>query len=172
MGAPNGNTNALKNGSRALYRLILGELPNQFRRIKQNTRRYRRDLEAAVTDRHGEVSIAAAHLIDAAAGWECHGGICRWILINRIAKLADADLIKCSAEVAKAKENRNRMIKQLQIDAPSEPPVDFIAMFQDPASPETDDNVSSTDEPSTEPDACVADAQDASEDPSPTEDDQ
>jgi hypothetical protein len=118
-GPPKGSCNAIKNGSRELARLNLGDLPTKWRRVKTYARQYRRDLEDAVMSRHGEVSVADAHLIHAAASWAAHAGICRWLLCNRSDTMTTMDITKCSAEIAMASERRNKLVKQLGIDPPA-----------------------------------------------------
>ncbi len=105
MAAPTGNLNALKNGSRLTHRLILGELPKPLERVKRRARQYRRDLEASCVEVHGEIGIVHAHHIDAAAGHETHGSICRWLLCNRMDKMTAADIVNQEAETATADEH-------------------------------------------------------------------
>lgn len=112
----NGNMNALRNGSKASYRLILGDLPKPLERVKRNARQYRRDLEAAVQDRHGDIDIIRAHAIDAAVGAETHASICRWLLNTKIDSMSVADIVTCSREIARAKDTRNRIVRQLGLD--------------------------------------------------------
>lgn len=139
MGAPKGNANGLKNGARAMYRLILGELPAKWLRVKRYARQYRRDLEAAVIDRYGSVGVVQAHTIDAAASWVAHAGICRWLLNNKSDVMSTADIAKCSSEIANAAERRNRLVRQLGIEPPSDTDVMAAFYLADPDPPDQDD---------------------------------
>lgn len=113
----NGNINRLRHGGRASYRLILGELPRPLERVKRNARRYRRDLEAAVDERHGEISVLHAHSIDSAVAAETHCQVCRWLLNQRLDKMSVSDIVTCSREIMRAKETRDRAVRQLGLDA-------------------------------------------------------
>jgi hypothetical protein len=121
MGAPKGNLNTAKNGS-SLTRLTLGELPQTMRRQMQMTRKYRRGLEALVMEAKGEVGTTDAHLIDEAAGAECHAAVCRWLLRTRLEKMTVADIARCSEQIMKARAVRNRAVERLGLDAAPEPP--------------------------------------------------
>jgi hypothetical protein len=93
----------------------VGELPKNLLRQKRYVCAYRRDLEAATMERHGEVSVWHAHLIDAACGAEVHAAVCLWLLRERFDKMTDSDRLACSRELTKAKETRNRAVKQLKL---------------------------------------------------------
>ena len=114
-GAPFGNTNGAKNGTR-MTRLILGELPPSMSRVTRYCRKYRRALEQATEAAHGDVTVAMAHLIDAACTHEQHAQVCRWLLRDRIDKMAAADILECSKQITAAKDSRNRAVKALNLD--------------------------------------------------------
>ena len=115
-GAPQGNRNALINGSR-IQRLALGQLPKDMSRVTRYCRSYRLALEAAVASVHGgEVDLVKAHLIDAAATHEQHAQVCRWLLRQRIGKMSTSDIRECSKQIAGAKDARNRAVAALQLD--------------------------------------------------------
>ena len=122
MPAPKGNLNAARNGNKlannkaGIRRLTVGEFPASLNHVKIEGRRYRRALEDAVVDAHGEVTVTAAHSIDTAAGAVVHGGICRWLLRNKIDTMTTADILSCSRELLKSKEARNRSVKALELD--------------------------------------------------------
>lgn len=111
-----GNLNRAVHGAR-IMRLTVGELPRDLLRVKRTARKYRRDLEAAVAERHGEVSLVHAHEIDAAVGHEAHAAICRWLFCNRWDKMTVQDILACSKAIANAKDARNRIVRGLGLDA-------------------------------------------------------
>lgn len=123
-GAPRGNLNAARNGGR-MYRMTVGELPKEMWRIKSTVRRYRRDLEQAVIERCGEVSVAMAHTIDLAVASEQHNMVCRWLLNQKLDGMSVSDIVTCSREMMRAKETRNRAVRELQLDVDRE--ADVIA---------------------------------------------
>jgi len=112
--------NQVTNGT-TIRRLTLGNMPTKMRRQTDAARAYRRGLEQAVLDAKGEISVTDCHLIDAAAGAELHQAVCRWILREKLEKMSVADITKCSAEIMKSRETRNRAVKQLGLDEEPEP---------------------------------------------------
>lgn len=106
---------ALRNGTR-MSRLTLGELPRELTRVKVEGRQYRRDLEHACFERHGEISIVHAHKIDAAVAHQTHAAICRWLFNHRLELMSVTDIVKCSANMANAREARNRAINELDLE--------------------------------------------------------
>ena len=146
MGAPKHNTNALKNGSRAMYRLVVGAFPAKWTRPKRHALRYRRDLEAAVVARYGSVDAMQAHHIHAAASWILHSGILRQLLVEKSEFMSPSDVARCSPEIASAAEKCAKLVKTLKVDAPDSSltlaafyssPTDELAEPEAPASPET-----------------------------------
>lgn len=121
-GPPKGNKNALKNGTKTdRRRLTIGELPTKMISVKREARAYRRDLEAAVLDRHDEIDVMAAHYIDTAAAATMQAGVCRWTLRHRLDKMTDRDVRDCVAQIVKAKQARDTAVKALELDAKPEP---------------------------------------------------
>lgn len=114
-GPPKGNMNAARNGT-GLTRLTLGELPQTMRRQLQAARKYRRSLEALVVESKGEIKAIDAHLIDEAASAEIHASVCRWLLRTRLETMSVSDITKCSEQIMKAKNSRNRAIERLKLD--------------------------------------------------------
>jgi hypothetical protein len=115
MGAPKGNLNAARNGSR-IARLTLGNLPPSMLQIQRGSRVYRRELEDLAVEARGEVNLFDAHLIDEAATAECHASVCRWLLRERLDKMTPADIRQTSAEIVKAKTQRNAAVRRLRLD--------------------------------------------------------
>lgn len=114
---PKGYTlNRLRHGAR-LSRLSLGNLPKPLRRVSSEARQYRRDLEEIVIAVKGEVSPIDAHHIDAAAGYQLHGAIVRWLLLHRLDTMTTAEVIKSSEAMARARVQRNACLSLLALDA-------------------------------------------------------
>lgn len=109
------NLNALKNGMR-ITRLVIGELPSKLNSVKIQTRKYRNGLEASVIEIKGGINVVDAHLVDTAATAMLHAGVCRWLLRDRIEKMQSADILKCSAELLRSKEVRDKSVRLLKLD--------------------------------------------------------
>jgi hypothetical protein len=117
LAAPKGNLNAARNGGKmAARRLVIGELPKPLLGAKREARAYRRALEAAVLDEAGEISVTAAHSIDTAAAATAHAAICRWLLREKIGAMPTTDILACSKEIVRAKETRDRAVRELELD--------------------------------------------------------
>lgn len=108
------NLNPARNGTR-LARLVVGELPKELLSVKREGRQYRRFLEAACVEAHDQVDTMAAHHIDTATAGQVHAGVCRWILRNKWSKMTPQDILKCSAEILRAKEGRDRAVRLLKL---------------------------------------------------------
>jgi hypothetical protein len=134
MPAPLNNVNAAKTGTK-LVRLTVGELPTKLNHVKIEGRRYRRALEAAVTDVHGEISVTDAHAIDTATAATIHAGICRWLLRQKLPTMAAADVLACSRELLKAKETRDRAVRLLRLDVNRRDAIDALYSDPSPAKP-------------------------------------
>jgi hypothetical protein len=121
-GPAKGNINGLKNGTRALNRLVVGELPKQLLSVRREGRAYRRNLESAVLSARGNISTTDCHHIDTASACTIHAGICRWLLRNKISTMTTADVLNCSREITKAKAGRDAAIRALNLDVKPEAP--------------------------------------------------
>lgn len=134
-GLAKGTRNAMRTGK--YVRLTIGELPRELRTAKRIARSYRRCLEAAVVEVHGEIDTVAAHRIDEAVTAELHAAVCRWLLQHRIETMTTKDIRECSASAMKAKSQRNRAVEMLRLDRQQ---VDIIAsLYERPALPLIDD---------------------------------
>jgi hypothetical protein len=115
MPAPEGNSNAWKHGLRSS--LVLVAVPPKAAWIKKLMAAFRRDLEAAVVERHGEVSLMRAAVINSASR---HETIAQ--LAGRMLKLA-GDEVKTETKLAildrigRATDARDRCIRALELDA-------------------------------------------------------
>lgn len=122
-GAPKGNANALRNGTRLNHkRLTVGELPSKMIAVKREGRQYRRDLETEVLQVKGNIDTTDAHLIDTAAAATIQAGICRWLLRHKIETMSTSDIRGCTADIVKAKERRDAAVRALKLDAPPPDP--------------------------------------------------
>lgn len=115
-GAPQGNFNSVRNGTR-IVRLALGQLPPAMSRVTRYCRDYRRALEEVVADaNHGQLTMTQAHLVDAACTHEQHAKVCLWLLRQRIDKMTTADIRETSRQIAASKDARNKAIAALGLD--------------------------------------------------------
>lgn len=112
--------NAFKNGTRT--RLNLGELPKKMYVVTKKVRAYRRALEEAVEEVHGEVSFVAAHYVDSACKFEQVAGVCLYQMKRRIDDMSPSDVRECVAAIAKAAEKRNESVKALDLEKEPLPP--------------------------------------------------
>jgi hypothetical protein len=117
-GAPKGNRNALKNGSK--LRVAVGQLPGKLARLARQARDYRELLEQAVEERHGGINAEQAHEIGLAAEAVLHQSICRWLLRQRLDLMTTADVLACSTSLLKAGETRNKAIARLKLAPPTQ----------------------------------------------------
>ena len=117
--------NNLRNGSR-LVRLALGELPPKLSRVTRYSRLYRAQLEEAVCQSHGEVTLTQAHLVDSAAGWQQALGVLRWLMREKLAEMSVADIRECVKAMAAARDARNRAVMALDLDRPPPNPWDLV----------------------------------------------
>ena len=142
MPAPKGNLNAIRNTTRLpIRRLVVGEFPAALNSVKIEGRKYRRALEDAVLDVHGEVTIMAAHWIDSASAATVHCGVCRWLLRQKIDTMTTADILSCSREMVRAKQSRDRCLVLLKLDANGR---DVLDALYGPAEPHEPDDAGPT----------------------------
>jgi hypothetical protein len=137
-GAPKGNKNALRNGSKLnAHRLVVGELPMTMVMVKREACAYRRNLEAEVLSIKGSINATDAHLIDTAAAATIQAGVCRWLLRHKVEQMSVSDIRGCTADIVKAKERRDAAVKALQLNVkPVEP---WAVVIDAPANGEAHD---------------------------------
>ena len=115
-GAPVGNTNAIRHG------LVAGMLPPNCRYIENRLNRFRRLLEAQVIAVHGSVSLTHAAHIQTSLRHERHSMLCqRWLRLEE-QNLKASDKIAFSRELAKASTERDKALKELNLDKPPKAP--------------------------------------------------
>lgn len=129
MPAPQGNMNAVRNGIK-VRTLVVGDLHPRWRALQREALAYRRALEDATVERHGEVSVVHAHAVDTAAAATLHAAVCRWLLRKQLDKMSTQDILNCSREVLKAKETRDRAVKNLNLDRDTTNVLDALYTIQ------------------------------------------
>lgn len=127
-GAPRGNANRLSHGLYGQsYQLVLGKLPKSLGRVEDDAYAFRSAVEAAVVERHGEISLTNACLVATASRWERHGLLAlRW-LRERHDALDDAQRLAYSKAIAEASERRDKAIERLALD--TDPTTDAWAAY-------------------------------------------
>jgi len=122
-----GNKNAMRTGTGIdRRRLVVGELPRELICVRKEGRAYRVQLEKAVLEAHGEISVTAAHHLDTATAATVQAAIIRWCLRRRFASLSTSEVLACSRELVKAKKDRDAAVRALDLDAPPPNPWDSI----------------------------------------------
>ena len=97
-------------------RLTLGNMPSCLNIVQSQCRAYRRRLEDLVMEARGTITNMDHHMIDEATQGEMHGGVCRYLLRTRIETMNASDIARCSEQIVKSKQARNKAVKQLKLD--------------------------------------------------------
>ncbi len=159
-GAPRGNGNAVRHGLRG------SKSPAGCSYIDKQTRSLRAAILGELAER-GDLSLYREALAQSCLRHETRALLAaRWLREKK-----DLDLEKRLALVAtisRATDDRDRCLARMGLDQTRDQAIDYSAMFLDPASPQADAPTSATTEPSDSPCARESDAQDASDDHSPT----
>jgi len=93
--------------------------------LEDRLNKFRRMLEDQLLATKGEISITDAATISTAVKWEKHAALCeRWLRLaeKRGEQLKPADYLSFSREVARASTERDKALKQLNLDAPPKNP--------------------------------------------------
>jgi hypothetical protein len=112
-----GGRNNLQHGLRAV---VLGATPTGASYVGRLVQQLRMQLEDAVVDAKGEVSLADALAINTACRWERHSLLATRWLKQGFDKLTPDQRLNHSREVAKASESRDRAIRELRLDTDSQ----------------------------------------------------
>ena len=122
-GPPAGNTNAVRHGLKG------GKLPKGCQYIEHRVNALRRQVEEAVLDVKGEITLVDAAMVNSILKWERHGLLAQHWLRHEADKLSASDRLRFSEAIARASDNRDRAIKALGLDAPPKPVTlgDYIA---------------------------------------------
>ena len=110
-----GNTNAIRHGLKG------SKLPTECKYIEHGVNALRRQLETALMDLRGEVTIVDAAHVNTACKWERHSRLAAHWLRRQTGKLSPTDVLKFSEAIARASDNRDRAIVALGLDAPPKP---------------------------------------------------
>ena len=116
MGAPTGNQNATKHGLRVCRKgLTLSRLPRGCLGLSKRAELFRRHVEDAVFQQHGEIDTYRASLIHSATTWVTHGLLAaRWLRLEP--DLTISERIELSKQVALSAEKRSACLKLLGLD--------------------------------------------------------
>ena len=115
-GGQPGNANALRHGVRAV-RLNLASQPAKLKRVERAVNEFRRLIEAAVLDTHGEIGVYQAALIQSACRHETHAMLAaRWLRLSGDA-LKPEQRLAYSKAVADASTARDKCLERLKLDA-------------------------------------------------------
>ncbi|MHB8969713.1 MAG: hypothetical protein ACYC3X_06145 [Pirellulaceae bacterium] len=128
----------LRSGAK-LCRLVQGKLPKQFAGASKWGALYRRQLERACVESHGEIGIAQAHWLDAAVSAEIGCAILMWLMRSRYKPDAEKPGMTVEqvgnlvAHMTKLKQVRNSWVAKLDLDrdAGTSDPADFYAGIGD-----------------------------------------
>jgi len=109
-GAPRENRNNLRHGLRA------GQLPAGCKYIEHRLNKFRRQLEDALLDLKGGVSLQDAASILTVLRWERHGCLASSWLNKQYQELKPLERLNFSKEIAKASTERDRALRLLGLD--------------------------------------------------------
>jgi hypothetical protein len=110
-GAPSGNTNALKTGLRS------GKFPPGTEYLIKEITRFKHLCSAAIAEIHGELGFQQVALLQTACEHYSHGlRVRRWLRVGWDDLTAD-QVIAYSREIGQAFDKRDKVLKQLGIDA-------------------------------------------------------
>jgi hypothetical protein len=109
-GPAKGNRNALRHGLRG------GALPADAKYIENRLNGFRRQLEDAVAERTGEVSIPDAAAIQTALRWERHAALAQRWLTKEYDDMKPEQRLHFSREIARASTERDKAIAALRLD--------------------------------------------------------
>jgi hypothetical protein len=110
-GAQKGNSNATRHGLRA------GQLPREAKYIEHRMNDFRRQLEAAVIDSKGQVTLQDAAFVQTAMRWERHAALAQRWLTKAHDTLTPEQCLHFSREIARASAERDKAIAALSLDS-------------------------------------------------------
>lgn len=132
MAGQSGNTNAQRHGCHGY--LTLGRLPKGASYIRRLAGQFRKAIEAAVVDRHGELTLYHAALVQSATRHEIRSLLLtRWMRSDECNTLGERMTI--IREVTSATEARDRCLEKLGL-AGSAKPDPFAALYSQPINQE------------------------------------
>jgi hypothetical protein len=110
-GPSKGSQNNFRHGMKA------GKLPKELAYVENRINSFRRQLEEALMTAKGAIGITDAATINTACKHERHGALALHYL--RHAELSPSDVLRFSAEAAKASNSRDKCIRALNLDRDS-----------------------------------------------------
>lgn len=105
-----GNGCAIRHGIKA------GKLPKGCLYIERRANALRRQLEQAVLDARGGVSLVEAAMIQTVCEWEKHAALCQRWLRKQGDTMKPSEFLEFSREIAKARDGRNKALAALKLD--------------------------------------------------------
>lgn len=109
-GAKPDNANAQRHGMRG------GKLPKGCQYIENRVNALRRQVEAAIIEARGQITIVDAAAVNSILKWERHGLLAAHWLRREADKLSAGDRLRFSEAIAKASDNRDKNIRALGLD--------------------------------------------------------
>lgn len=133
-GPPIGTVNNFKHGLHAATTFGVGSLPEKCNWITNRVGRVRRSLEAAVLERHGELSLKHLMLIQTACRCEVVSLLSqRWLRL-REATMSHDQRLSYLNNIASASERRDKAVEKLNLD-PTETASVLDALYAAPVTP-------------------------------------
>ncbi len=127
-GAPLGNTNAVRHGMRG------AGLPPGCQHIQRATCHFRRQLESAVMEARGEITLVDAAFVNTAFRSERHAQLAQRWLAKEAENMTPSDRLNYSREVARASSDRDKAIVALNL--PKRPDADpWLTIQHHPTTP-------------------------------------
>lgn len=133
-----GNRNSMRHGLRA------GRLPKGAAYIRRETDRLRSVIECAVVERHGEISVYHAAIVQTCIRWERHAMLAqRWMRLEA-GDMDASTRLAYSREIARASSERDKCLRDLGLDARAASIIDALYSSPQPSADErsADDAVS------------------------------
>lgn len=126
-GPPKGNENATRHGMRG------SKLPKGCAYIENRVNSLRRQVECALIEAKGEISIIDAAGVNSVLKWERHGLLAAHWLRKEADKLSVSDRLKFSEAIARASDARDKALRSLGLDAKPAAPWLIVANSTDAA---------------------------------------
>ena len=116
MGAPVGNSNAVKHGLQAKNLLTTGALPKGAGYVKRITNELRAAIENAVSDAKGEVCLHDSAVAQTAIRWERHALLAQKWLRLETDNLTPDQRLAFSRDIARASTERDKCLRELGLN--------------------------------------------------------
>lgn len=139
-GAPAGNLNNLRNGSKLCrVRLVIGQLPAKYRTAQKQARSYRRKIiEGLQEGKGGELDSLDLHLVDLGAQCTAEESILRQVLRDRHDKMKPGEIAGLLKQIRESKKVRLDALTQLRDLC--QPPDPWEQLYSAPETEEEDEN--------------------------------